>query len=51
MDGTRHIIEVEYEYYLYFEPEQVVSQIEAPEGLEGILRTMRSGLLLDLRDP
>lgn len=50
-DGTRHIIEVESEYYLWFGPEQVVSKIEAPKGLEGILRTTRSGLLLDLRDP
>ena len=49
--GTRHIIEVGYEYYVYFEPERVASRIEAPEGLEKILRTMRSGLSHDLRDP
>ena len=49
--GTRHIIEVGYEYYVYFQPERVASRIEAPEGLEQILRTMRLGLSLDLRDP
>ena len=50
-DGTRHVIEVGEEYYLWFEPEEVVSKIEAEGGLEEILRTMRAGMLLDLRDP
>ena len=34
-DGTRHIIEVEFEYYLWFEPEQIVSRIEAPRVWRG----------------
>ncbi|MDI1485581.1 MAG: hypothetical protein OHK93_000719 [Ramalina farinacea] len=51
VECTRHILEIGYEYYLWFEPEQTVSKIEAPKGLEWILRTIRSGLLLHLRDP
>lgn len=50
-DGTRHVIEADYEYYLSFEPEKVVSKIEAPGGLEEILRIIRSGSILSLTDP